>query len=327
MRKKLIPTIALAAIGAAAAFGGSVHAAYPDKPIKLVVPYPPGGVGDTVSRELGKRLADRMGVAVIIENRPGGKLIIGTEAAARAAPDGYTLLLASVSSFALNPAGMKKLSYDPRKDFVPISRVFDAPLVLVVGSSLGVDSVKGLIAHARNNPGKLNYGSIGPGSSTHLAAELFKADMGISLTHVPYKGSAPAIADLLGGQIQLMFDGGPSSLPHVQSGRLKLLAVTSAKRFSYLPDAPTMAEAGVAGYDVTPWWGIVAPAGTPQPIVDRLAAETAAALRDQALKDKLGSQGVELVSSTPAEFGALIDSEIVRWKSFFKKTGISLEDQ
>lgn len=327
MPKKIIPVIVQTVVGAALAFAGPVQAAYPDKPIKLVVPYPPGGVGDTVSRELGKRLADQMGTSVVIENRPGGKLMIATEAVARAAPDGYTLLLASVSSFALNPAGMKKLPYDPRKDFVPISRVFDAPLVLVVDSSLGIDSVKGLISYARSHPDKLNYGSIGPGSSTHLAAELFKADTGVSLTHVPYKGSAPAIADMLGGQIQMMFDGGPSSLPHVKSGRLKLLAVTSGKRFSYLPDVPTVAEAGVAGYDVTPWWGIVAPAGTPRAIVDRLAAETAAALRDQALKDKLGSQGVELVSSTPAEFEALIGSEIVRWKNFFKKTGISLEDQ
>ncbi|VCU71759.1 Tripartite tricarboxylate transporter family receptor [Pigmentiphaga humi] len=327
MNQRILPAIAYAIAGAALACASLAHAAYPDKPIRLVVPYPPGGVGDTVSREVGQQLAQRLGTQVVIENRPGGKLVIATENVARAAPDGYTLLLASVSSFALNPAGMKSLPYDPRKDFAPVSRLFDAPLILVASPSLGVDNVKQLIAYARSHPDKLNYGSIGAGSSTHLAAELMKADARIDLTHIPYKGSAPAIADLLGGRIQMMFDGGPSSLPHVQSGRLKLLAVTSAKRFSYLPEVPTVAESGLPNYDVTPWWGIVAPAGTPQPIVDRLAAEIADITRNRVLRDKLGKQGVELVASTPAEFGALIETEIARWTRFFKQTGISLDDE
>lgn len=297
---------------------------YPSKPIRIVVPYPPGGIADTVMRPVAEQLGRRLGQPVIIENRPGGKQIIGTLAVTKAEPDGYTLLLGSVTSLSLNPAGMTRLPYDAVKDLQPVTRLFHAPLMLV--TNLPVTSVKELEALAKSAPGKYSYASIGPGSSTHLAAELFKMDAGLDIVHVAYKGSAPAITDLLGGQVQMMFDGGTSSLPHVASGKLRLLAVTTPERFPYLPNVPTMAESGLKGYDVTAWWGIVAPAGTPKPIVDRLASELKQITDDKALRDRLGASGVALEAGTPEQFATFIKGETNRWHTFLKKANIDLEN-
>ncbi len=298
---------------------------YPDKPVRIVVPYPPGGIADTVVRAVGERLAKRLGQPVLVENKPGGKQMVATSAVVRSAPDGYTLLLGSVTSLSLNQATNVSQPYDVNRDLMPVSRLFYAPLVLVTSHSIGVKSVKELVAYAKNNPGKLAYASIGPGTSTHIAAELLKQQAGIDMMHVPYKGSAPAIADLLGGQVQLMFDGGTSSLPHVESGKLDLLAVTSNKRFAYLPNVPTIAESGFPSYDLTAWWGIVAPAGTPRAIIDRLSKEFIAITSEKDLADQFGKNGVALEAGSPDAFGKFISEETARWTKFMKTSGIQLD--
>lgn len=297
---------------------------YPDKPVRLVVPYPAGGIADTVSRAVGEQLARRLGQPVLIDNRPGGKQIIGAELVAKAAPDGYTLLLGSVASLALNPAGISRLPYDIERDFAPVTRLFHAPLMLVTNQP--VDNVQELVARLKEQPGKFAYASIGAGSSTHLAAELFRLQTGVDIVHVPYKGSAPAITDLLGGRTHLMFDGGTSSLPHVRDQKLRLLAVTTAKRFPDLPNVPTMAEAGLKNYDVTAWWGIVAPARTPRAIVERLAREFKAITEDASLRRSLTVNGVVLEADGPDQFGRFIQSELERWRTFLRTTGIDLEN-
>lgn len=298
--------------------------AYPSKPIRLVVPYPAGGIADTVSRAVGDQLARRLGQPIVIDNRPGGKQIIATEAVTKAAPDGYTLLLGSVTNLSLNPAGIGRLPYNVERDLTPVSQLFHAPLLLVTNQP--VANVRELIARIKEKPGKFTYASIGPGTSTHIAAELFSLQAGLDMVHVPYKGSAPAVTDLVGKQVQLMFDGGTSSLPFVREGKLNLLAVTTSKRFPYLPDVPTMAEVGLKDYDVTAWWGIVAPAGTPKDIVDRLAREIKAATEDAALRNQLAPNGVVLQADGPREFGTFIQSETTRWRTLLKSTKIDLEN-
>lgn len=297
---------------------------YPNKPIRLVVPYPAGGIADTVSRAVGEQLGRRLGQPIVIDNRPGGKQIIGTEAVTKAAPDGYTLLLGSVTNLSLNPAGMARLPYKVERDLTPVSQLFHAPLMLVTNMPVG--TVPELIARIKEKPGQITYASIGPGTSTHIAAELFALQAGLSMVHVPYKGSAPAVTDLVGKQVQLMFDGGTSSLPFVREGKLKLLAVTTSKRFPYLPDVPTMAEAGLKDYDVTAWWGIAAPAGTPKDIVDRLAREIKAVTEDATLRNQLAPNGVLLQADGPREFTDFIQSETTRLRTLLQSTKIDLEN-
>ena len=299
--------------------------AFPSKPVRLVVPYPPGGIGDTLARELGTQLSQRLGQPVVVDNKPGASQIIGAETVAKSAPDGYTLFLGSLSSLVLNVGSNKSLPYDPAKDFAPVSMFFNTPLYLVVNPDLPVKNVTELIAYAKAHPGKLSFGSIGSGSSLHLTGEMFKARTGVDMLHVPYKGSVPAVTDLLGGQIQLIFDAGTSSLPLVRSGKLRVLGVTSARRASGTPDVPTLAESGVPGFDASFWFGIVAPAGTPQPVVKRLSKEINEILKDPALVERYRPNGVEIAGSTPEEMAAQIKSDRPLWAQVQRQAGISPE--
>jgi tripartite-type tricarboxylate transporter receptor subunit TctC len=294
---------------------------YPSKPIRLVVPYPPGGIGDTLARELGTQLAARMGQPVLVDNKPGASQMIGAEFVAKSPPDGYTLFLGSLSSLVLNVYAQKALSYDPFKDFAPVSMFFSTPLYLVVTPSLPVRNVHEFVAYAKANPGKLSFGSIGTGSSLHLAGEMFKAMAGVDMLHVPYKGSVPAVTDLIGGQIQALFDAGTSSLPQVRGGRLRVLGVTSARRASGTPDIPPIADA-VPGYDASFWFAIVAPAGTPRPIVERLSSEITDILKQPALRDRFKGDGVELGGSKPEELAAQMRADLPRWMSIQKQAGM-----
>jgi tripartite-type tricarboxylate transporter receptor subunit TctC len=269
-------------------------------------------------------LSAGLGQPVVIENRPGAGGIAGTEAAAKAAPDGYTFLMTNVS-LPTSAFLYAKLPYDPQKDFVPVTLVATAPLMLVVHPSVAASSVQELIALARANPGRLTFGSGGVGSTPHLAAELFKSLAGIDAVHVPYKGGAPALNDLLGGQLSFMIENVPGTMPFARQGKLRALAITSAQRSPLAPALPTMAEAGVPGYDVVGWNGIVAPAGTPPEIVARLQAEVAKVLRQQEVRERLAALGAEPVGSTPAEFGAFIRAEMTRWGTIIREKGIRSE--
>lgn len=310
--------VALAACGAVAIAQG----AYPNKPIKLVVPYPPGGIGDTMGRELATQLGGRLGQTMIVENKPGASQMIGAEAVAKALGDGYTLFLGSISSLVLNAYAQKAISYDPVKDFAPVSMFFTSPMYLVVNPALPVKNVQEFIAYGKANPGKITFGSIGTGSSLHLAGEMFKSMAGVEMLHIPYKGSAPAVTDLISGQITAMFDAGTSSLPQVRGGKLRILAATSAQRPSGTPDIPTIAEAGVPGYDASLWFAIVAPAATPRPIIQRLSTEINEILKQPALRERYKASGVELSGSTPEELAAKIQTDLVRWTELQKKAGV-----
>ena len=273
-------------------------------------------------RALGQHLGDRLGQQVVPENKPGGSLIVGTDLVAKSPPDGYTLLLASASSLALNVAAFKTLPYDPVKDFSPISLAFHTPLYLITTPDLPVNSVRGLIAHAKANPKSLSFASLGHGSSLHLAGEMFKKLAGIDILHVPYKGTTTALPDLLSGRVSMIFDGG-AFLPQVQAGKARLLAVTSARRLESMPEVPTMAEAGVPGYEVSFWFGIVAPGGTPKPVIDRLAREIAEIVRLPAFKERLVAYGnVQLATNEPEAFAELIKQDIVRWNRVLKEAGV-----
>jgi tripartite-type tricarboxylate transporter receptor subunit TctC len=311
--------------GAAALLCGSAMASaqYPDKPIKFIVPYPPGGVGDTISREIGNHLSTRLKQAVIVENRPGGSQIIGAQAAAKSEADGYTLFLGSLSSLVLNVGTHKQLPYSPLKDFAPVSLAFETPLYLVVNKDLPVNDVRQLVAYAKSNPGKLSFGSIGSGSSVHLIGEMFKAAAKIDIVHVPYKGSMPALTDLAGGHIQMLFDAGTSALPLVSGGKLKALAVATPARIPGTPNIPTFAEADLPEVAMSAWFGVVVPAGTPKPVVDRLSSEVRAILALPALRERFRSQGVELTGSTPEAMGKQMRDDMKKWQEFMLKTGIN----
>ena len=286
---------------------------WPNKPVRIIVPYPPGGVGDTFTRSLAQQLSERLGQPVLIENKPGASQIIGAELAAKAAPDGYTLFLGSVTSLAINVRSQKKLSYDPVRDFAPVSLCFASPLYLVVNPALPASSVAELIALARAKPGQLTFASVGQGGSLHLAGELFKSMTGVDMTHIPYKGSAPALADVMGGQVSMIFDVGVSALPQVRAGKLRALAITAGRRSEGTPEYPTIAEAGVPGYEASIWFGIVAPAGTPAPVVARLSREIAQIVRTPAIRERFVPLGLDLIGGTPEEFAATMRSEIPKW--------------
>jgi tripartite-type tricarboxylate transporter receptor subunit TctC len=300
------------------------HAAYPEKPVKLIVPYPPGGIADHFARALGEQLAERLRQSVVPENKPGGSLIIGTDAAAKSPPDGYTILLASVSGLAINAAAFKKLPYDPVKDFSPISLGFYTPLYLVVSPELPVKNLQELIALAKAKPGTLSFASLGRGSSLHLAAELFKAMAAIDIVHVPYKGTTTALPDLMAGRVNMIFDGG-AMFSQAQAGKVRLLATTSPQRLDSLPNLPTMSEAGVPGYEVVIWFGIVAPAGTPKPIVERLAREIADIVKQPAFKQRFAGTGIEPVSNTPEAFAEVIRKDTLKWTKVVRDAGVPQE--
>jgi len=302
--------------------GPAAAQTYPAKPVRVIVPFPPAGAADIVARAITQEMSKAWGAQVVVDNRAGAGGLIGAEQAARAAPDGYTLLFASASPMTVNPHLTAKPPYHPLKDFTPIILIGFSPNVLVVHPSLPVQSVKALIALAKARPGQLNYASNGVGTLSHLAAELIKFQAGINMVHVPYKGGAPAAVDLLAGQVQLSFISAPAVMPHVKSGRLRALAVTNAKRSQLLPGLPTVAESGLPGYESEGWHGLCGPARLPPAIADVLYREIAAALRIPDVASLLANGGAEPVGMPPAAFVTLIRNDIARWAKVIKATHI-----
>ena len=296
---------------------------YPNRPIRLIVPYPPGGPTDIMGRITAEVLQKRLNNNVVVDNRGGAATIIGTEMAARAPADGYTVLVSSETTFAVTPALKEKLPYDPQRDFAPIAQLTTQPYVLAVSPSLPPNSLAQFVSHAKANPGKLSFGSAGQGGANHLAAEMFKHVAGIDAVHVPYKGNGPAIIDLIGGQISFMLGSISSLLP--QAKKLKILAIASPKRSNSLPDVPTFREAGMANYQVSGWNCIVAPRGTPAPIVKRINAEIAAGFKQPDVVDRLVKQSIEPVAGTPEQLAAFMKSELERYRKLIKAIGMTLE--
>ncbi|MFN7086972.1 MAG: Bug family tripartite tricarboxylate transporter substrate binding protein [Burkholderiales bacterium] len=308
------------------AFGSSAFAqTYPAKPIRFIVPFTPGGGNDTIARLIGQKLTAATGQQVIIDNRPGAGGAIGAEAAAKSPADGYTLFLAGVATHGINPNLRKKLNYDPIKDFDPVSLIASAPLLVVVHPSLPVKSVKELVALAKARPGQINYASNGAGGSSHMAVELFKSMTGTHLVHIPYKGLAPALTDLLSGEVQLMFSSAVAMLPQVKAGRLRAIAMTGARRSPAIPDIPTVAEAGVPGYETGSWYGIVVPAGTPKPAIDKLSREVITIVHAPDITGRLNEEAIIAIGGTPEEFGAHIRKELARWAKVIRQAGIQLD--
>lgn len=319
--------LAFMRIALLAAFGvtSALAQSYPAKPIRILIGQAPGSATDVVARVVGNRLSESLGQPIVVEARPGAGGVVGTEAAARSAPDGYTLFMGNNSTHGSNPALYAKLPYDAVSDFAPIAFVASVAYVLVVAPSLPVNSVQELIALAKSRPGKLNYASAGNGSTHHFCGELLKSTAGIDMTHVPYKGSGPAIAGLLGGDVSLMFANVADIGSQIKGGKVKPLAVTTAKRAAMLPDVPTMAEAGLPDFEIQSWFGLLAPAGTPAPIVARLNAETVKVLARADVKATLAAQGLEVNPGAPEQFGAYIKSEIARFAKIGKAAGIKAE--
>jgi tripartite-type tricarboxylate transporter receptor subunit TctC len=286
---------------------------FPSKPIRFIVPFPPGGGNDTMARTFGQKMTEGLGQQVVIDNRAGAGGNIGAETAARALPDGYTLFLGGVGSHGINPNLQTKLPYDPIKDFAPISLIASAPLVIVVPPSLPVKSVADLVQVAKSRPGELNYASSGTGTIAHLSAELLNSMAKIKLEHVPYKGTGPALTDLLGGRVQVMFNSAVSILPQVRAGKLRAVAMTAAKRSTAMPDLPTVAESGVPGYEAASWYGLLAPARTPRAIVGKLNSEIVRIAQSPDVRERLASDGADPVGNSPEEFNAYIKHELARW--------------
>jgi tripartite-type tricarboxylate transporter receptor subunit TctC len=305
---------------------GAGHAqTYPTKPIRLVVPLAPGGGNDTIARLVAQEITGPLGQQVLVDNRPGAGGLVGTEVVAKSPADGYTLLLGNVAGLTIIPNVRKKTPYDPLKDFQPVSLIATAPLLVVVHPSLPVKSVKDLVALARARPGHLNFASNGLGSSTHFATEMFMLVTKTSMVHVPYKGLSLAMTDLLSGQVELMFSSAVAMLPHVKSGKLRAIAMTGAKRSVAIPDVPTVAEAGVPDYEAGSWYGILVPAGTPAPIVERLNREIVAATKSAKIQDRLVGEAVMPVGSAPDEFTAHIKREFARMARVVKESGAKFE--
>jgi tripartite-type tricarboxylate transporter receptor subunit TctC len=310
------------AIGLAIAAAASpAVAAYPERPVRLVVPVAAGGGNDIVARMIAQKLTESWGRQVVVDNRPGAATAIGAEIVARAVPDGYTVMLVSVS-FAINASVATRLPFDSVKDFAPITLAARVPQILVVHPALPATSVSDLIALAKQRPGEINYASAGSGSSTHLAMELLLDKAGIALNHVPYKGTAPALTDLLAGQVQVMFDAIPPSLPHIRSGRIRPIAIGSAERSASMPDLPTVGESGVPGYAFTSWFGIFAPGGTPRALVDRLNGEIVRIVRLPDIRERLLAMGVEPIGSAPDELGRHLAGEIKQWSDIVQRRHI-----
>jgi tripartite-type tricarboxylate transporter receptor subunit TctC len=318
--KSRVLAFLLAASALAVAFASAAQN-YPTKPIRLIAPYPPGGTSDIIARLLGQKLTDVWGQQIVVDNRAGANGSIGTELAAKSPADGYTLLVGNMTPIAANPSLYRKLGYDSVRDFAGVSLVAAGPNVLVVNPSLPIKSVKELIAYAKAKPGSLNFGSGGAGSPAHLAGELFKTLTGVSMTHVPYKGTVLSINDLIAGQVQLVFSDAPIALPHVKTGKLRALAVTGAKRTPLMRELPTVAEAGVPGFALDNWWGILVPAGTPKNLVNRINAELVRIMQDADVKSRFANLGVEAIHSTPAEFDAYIKSEYGKLAKVIKDAG------
>jgi tripartite-type tricarboxylate transporter receptor subunit TctC len=323
-RRTLIKTLAGAA--ALAVLPGLAQAqAWPSKPITYVVPFPPGGTTDVLARLIGVKLGAALGQTIVVENKPGAGGNVGSEIVAKAAPDGYTILGGTISSHSINVSLYPKLPYDPVTSFEPITLIGTNPNILVVNASSPYKSVQDITSALKAKPGSLSYASAGNGTSQHLSAELYKYMAGVDMVHIPYKGSGPAIQDVIGGQVPMMFDTSVVAGPHIESGRLRALAVTSSKRATAFPNVPTMAESGVPGYDVVSWQAIFAPAGTPRPIVDRLHAEIAKILQDPEVRDRLAKLGLDPSGMTPAELTAFQKAEIEKWAKVVKAANIKID--
>jgi tripartite-type tricarboxylate transporter receptor subunit TctC len=320
-------SLAVAFIFASVALQANAQGAgsYPNKSIKIVVPFPPGGATDILARAIGFELQKAWGQTIVIENKPGAGGNTGADLVAKSPADGYTLIMATVGTHAINMSLYAKMPYDAVKDFEPMVLVAGVPNLLVVHPSVNAKTVGELTALAKSQPGKLNVASSGNGTSIHLSAELYKQMAGVDILHVPYKGSAPAVADLLGGQVQMMFDNMPVSLPHVKAGKLRALAVTSMTRSAALPDVPTMDEEGLKGFDATSWFGLLAPAGTPKDIVAKLNAASVKALASPEMRERLAAQGAEPMGNTPEQFAIFIKAEIDKWAKIVKASGARID--
>ena len=324
--KNLLHLIRLCA--ATMALAAATHVAaqpYPSKPIRVIVPFPPGGAVDFYARVVQQPLSEVLGQSVVVENKAGASGMVGAEAVARAAPDGYTLLLGNIACLAINVGIYPKMPYDPLKDFTPIVRTVDVNYVLVVHPSLAVKTVPELVAYAKANPGKLSYGSAGSGSLPHLGMELFKAQTGTEMVHVPYKGGGPMVTDLLGGSIHLVIADQANLMPHVRTGKLRALAVATTKRSPNAPDLPTIAETGVVGFEATAWQGLVGPDGMPSDVVTRLNDAVNRVMAMPAVREKLLGGGLDPVGGTPEQFGRFIGREIAQWTKIAKDVGAKAE--
>ena len=316
---------AAGAATAVAALPEALAQAYPAKPIRLIIPFPPGGATDIFGRVLAQKLGELIGQSVVIENRPGAGGVIGSEMASKAAPDGYTILLATTSTHSIGPALNAKMPYDARRDFVPVIHLADATNILIASPTLPVNNLRELIAYAKANPGKLNFGSSGNGTIVHLTGEQFKAATGTFIVHIPYKGTALTIPDLIAGQIAFVFDNIASALPHVRSGKVKSLGISQLKRSPLVPDIPTMDEAGMKGFESNTYFGVFAPVGTPAPIVQRLNAEINKALQAADFRERLGALGAEPVGGPPEALARAVARDFDKYAAVIKRAGIKPE--
>lgn len=328
-RRRLFGALAVTAAAALPVLA-QAQAAWPTKPVRIVVPFAPGGTTDILARSLAPELSKALGQSFIVENRGGAGGNIGADIVAKSAPDGYTFLMGTVGTHGINKSLYAKMPYDPQKDFAPVTLVAGVPNVMVVNAekaaARNINTVADFIKYAKANPGKLNMASSGNGTSIHLAGELFKSMAGVYMTHFPFTGSSPALLSLLSGDMDVMFDNLPSAMPHIKSGKLKALAVTSAQRSAALPDVPTVEQAaGLKGFEASSWFGLLAPAGTPPDIVNRVQQETAKALATPAMKERLGAQGAIPSGNTPAQFTQMIDREIAKWAPVVKASGAKID--
>jgi tripartite-type tricarboxylate transporter receptor subunit TctC len=318
LRAALVLAAAAATAAALPALAGAQD--FPQHPVRMVLPYPAGGPTDLLARVVAVKMGESLGQSVVVDNKPGASGMIGAETVVRAAADGYTIL-ANASLHVINPSIQPKMRYDAFKDFVPITQLAEVPLVLVVNNASPVKTVQDLIAYANSQGGALNFGSAGNASAQHLAGESFKLAAKVPMQHVPYKGSAPALTDLMGGQIQLMFDSMPSAMPFIKSGKLRAVAVTTVRRASALPNVPTVAESGLPGFDISTWYGLWAPRGTPAPVVEKLAAHAASALKRPDVRQQYADMGAEPVGSSPGDFARYNASEGRKWAEIVRRSG------
>jgi len=299
--------------------------AYPAKPIRIIVPSPPGDGSDLMARAIGDKLALAWNTPVVVDNRMGAGGRVGAEAAAKAAPDGYTLIMGNAGSHGINAALYADLPYDIERDFAPITQVMRAPNVLVVSPALPAANVRELIALFKANPGKYSYGSGGNGSSAHLSAELFKSMAGVDVVHVPYKGASPALTDVIAGRVAMFIGNLPPAMPHIKSGNVRALAVTTAQRSALVPDIPTLAESGLPGFETVAWFGLFAPAGTPKPILDKLQAEVARIVREPEIRERMTALGGEPVGNSPEAFAAIVKGDVAKWKKVVKDANVHVD--
>jgi tripartite-type tricarboxylate transporter receptor subunit TctC len=324
MTRRMAIAAAASTVALASSFAFAQPQAYPTKPIRLLVPFPPGGVTDVIARSMAEKLSASLGQPVVVENKPGAGTMLASEAVAQAPADGYTLLIAA-SSLTINPALYTNIRFDPVKDFAPITLLGSVVHVLVVNEALPVRNVAELIRYAKSHPGKLSYASVGNGTSTHLEMELFKNMADVFITHIPYRGSGPALLDVLGGRIDLMFDALGSSAPHMKSGKLRALGVSSLRRSPSIADVPSISEAGLNGFEAMPWLGLLAPAGTSPEIIARLNKASVEALASPEVKATFSAQGIDTIGNTPQQFASFIRQDLAKWEKVVKASGAKID--